>query len=91
MVLDIASGLGYSTGNFNYKRGEQVMDGLWEEIPMTDVDGTVLRETELAIHVDCGGDVPVWLPKSQLEDWPYVGESGSVLLPVWLAEDKGLV
>ncbi len=33
----------------------------------------------------------VWLPKSQIEDWPEVGDSGDVILPEWLAIEKGLI
>lgn len=59
------------------------------------IEGTVIRQTDLAIHVDFDGtgdpDDYVWLPKSQLEDWPDVGDTGEIMIPQWLAEDKGIV
>lgn len=57
-----------------------------------EVFGSTVHETDEAIMCDFGmaGDV-VWLPKSQLEDWPDVGDSGEVLMPEWLAEEKGLM
>ncbi len=56
-----------------------------------EITGTVLIETELAIRADCGLDTPVWLPKSQLEDWPDIGDTGEILIPEWLAEEKELI
>ena len=49
-----------------------------------------LYQSEKAVKVDAG-DREVWLPISQLEDWPDVGEFGVVLMPEWLAKDKGLI
>lgn len=50
----------------------------------------VLRQTAKAILVT-DGDIEVWLPKSQLEEWPAVGKTGEIEVPEWLAEKKGLV
>ena len=44
-----------------------------------------------AILVDAGGDEDVWIPKSLLDDWPEVGESGEIEIPEWLAIEEGLV
>jgi hypothetical protein len=61
------------------------------------IQGTVPRETstgivdEGAIFADVGLDEAVWLPKSQLEDWPDEGEFGDIMLPQWLLEEKGIV
>jgi hypothetical protein len=54
-----------------------------------DLIGTVKVETEMAILVEFA-EGEVWLPKSQLEDWPDLGEEGDVVMPEWLAIDKGL-
>lgn len=37
------------------------------------------------------GDEEKLLPKSQLEDWPDVGERGEVIVQEWLAIKKGLI
>lgn len=49
-----------------------------------------LYQTEAAVRIDAG-DKEVWLPISQLEDWPDVGCDGVVLLPEWLAKKKELI
>jgi len=56
-----------------------------------EVFGTVLSENFVSIKADCGIDKDVWLPKSQLEDWPDVGESGEILMTEWMAIKKGLI
>jgi hypothetical protein len=55
------------------------------------VEAEVALETDDAIAIDHGSAKLVWLPKSQLEDWPDLGKFGEVLLTRWLAEEKGLV
>lgn len=32
-----------------------------------------------------------WFPKSQLEDWPDVGQTGTVLMKEWIALKKGFI
>lgn len=54
------------------------------------LDLEVLAETDLALRVT-DGDIEVWLPKSELEDWPDVGETEAIEVPEWLAKDRGLV
>ena len=54
------------------------------------VDGTTIHETDEAVLVDCG-DGDVWFPKALLEDWTDVGDNGEVLMPEWLAVDKGVI
>lgn len=49
-----------------------------------------LYETEKAVRVDAG-DKEVWLPMSQLEDWPEIGCDGVVIMPEWLAKEKELI
>lgn len=57
-----------------------------------DVFVEILKETDKAILATNGGP-KVWLPKSQIEgDAGYEpGEACEITMPVWLAEDKGLV
>lgn len=50
----------------------------------------VLYETDLAILVLCDEE-EIWLPKSQLEEWPDIGEEGTVIMTEWIAEEKGLI
>jgi hypothetical protein len=60
---------------------------------MIDVeDLEFLHETDSAILVECDGE-EVWLPLSQIE-WDGDAERGdtiTVSMPEWLAEDKGLI
>ena len=58
----------------------------WTEIGVD----KVTAETDLAILVVIDKDEH-WLPKSQLEDWPDVGESGSLIIKTWLAEEREFV
>ena len=55
-----------------------------------EIIGTTLRETDDAVLIEFA-DGEVWLPKSQLEGWPDVGEEGDVVMPYWLAMDKELI
>jgi hypothetical protein len=62
--------------------------------PLIDVAVEVVRETEKAFQVsEDGGKTLVWLPKSQVEwhqDKP--GKMvGTMVMPEWLAKDKGLI
>lgn len=57
---------------------------------LIELSGTVLGETDLAVRIDFG-DKTVWLPKSQMEDWPNVGETGEVLVKEWIAKEKELI
>jgi hypothetical protein len=62
----------------------------------TEVSVEFLRETDKAILVTDTGDPSdaVWLPKSQIEvqeEDPERGDTITVTLPEWLAEDKGLI
>lgn len=56
---------------------------------MVSLEGEVVRETERA-WLFCGGDFEeeVWLPKSQVE-WD--ADEGVMLVPHWLAYEKGLI
>lgn len=65
---------------------DNVDRGEWEDI---DVD-KVITETEMAICVRIDGE-SIWLPKSQLDDWPDIGKSGIVVMKTWLAVEKDLI
>lgn len=58
----------------------------------TYISGEVRYQTDRAI-LFYDGAKEVWLPKSQIEDPEEfaVGEAIDVLLPEWLAKDKGLI
>jgi len=52
------------------------------------------RETPLAVRVHIPGFDPVWIPKSQILDASEVyedGHRGTLVIPEWLATEKGLV
>lgn len=54
----------------------------------------LLRETEKAIQVS-DTKTDFWLPKSQI-DWCHSGVDGqnaivTIAMPIWLAEEKGIV
>jgi hypothetical protein len=55
-----------------------------------ELSGIVKAETDLAISVDFG-DKEEWIPKSQCEDWPDVGEDGIIVMKEWLAYEKELI
>ena len=50
-----------------------------------------IQETNLAVLIDAGLEDPVWLPKSQLEDWPDKNQDGTILLSERYAKKKGLI
>lgn len=57
-----------------------------------DVTVELKHETEKAWLVSDGGKEAVWIAKSQGEIGKYSGKRTYTLtIPVWLAEDKGLV
>lgn len=53
---------------------------------LVDLKGVVRGETDAAIRLVVDGTA-AWLPKSQVED----NGDGTFTLPLWLAEEKGLV
>ena len=52
-----------------------------------DFAAELVRETDLAVLLDCGEAHPIWFPKSLTED----NGDGTWTVPEWLAEDKGIV
>lgn len=62
--------------------------------PVAIPDCTVERESESAILVRISGVATVWIPKSQIHDDSEVYESGTegtLVIPEWLAVEKGIV
>lgn len=52
--------------------------------------GKTISQSEKAVCIDFGDNIH-WIPISQMEDYPDVGYSGSVLVKEWIAKDKGLI
>lgn len=66
-------------------------DDRFEPVTFEDVSGE--HETDRGLLVRIDGET-AWLPKSQLSDDSEVrraGDKGDLVIPRWLAEDKGLV
>lgn len=60
----------------------------FEEIEFYDV----IAETDKSWLLDLGDGEQVWFPKSECEiATQYTGGGGEILVPLWLAEKKGLV
>ena len=55
-----------------------------------EIDVETIGETELAVRFN-DGDRKFWIPKSCLEDWPDVGETGTALVIRWFAEKEKLI
>jgi hypothetical protein len=58
------------------------------------IDATAIRETEKAVLCDVGGEKPVWIPQSQIDDDSEVwkaGDAGILIVNEWFAVEKGLV
>lgn len=54
---------------------------------------TVIRDTEKALLVEIEGE-EVWIPKKMIDDDSEVykiGTEGTLVIPLWLAEEKDLV
>lgn len=61
--------------------------------PVEFEDVVVVGENRVCWHMIFESDVDTWIPKSQLlegSDELEVGGSGTVIVPRWLAEDRGL-
>ena len=57
-----------------------------------EVDVEVTAFTELAIQVLDLNDVPVWIPRSQIDDYSgEVNDPETIFITQWMAEEKGLV
>lgn len=69
-----------------------------ERMPLRDGDATYeaygesLRETDKAILVKLRGhDDELWLPKSQLAEYPGFGDHGDIVMSEWIAKQKELI
>jgi len=51
-----------------------------------DIECEIIATTEKAIRIDDGKDKH-WLPKSLVED----NRDGTITLPEWLAQERGLI
>lgn len=61
------------------------------EPELIELEGKVLHSTDMAVYIDFGRDMPVWVPKSVMEDWPDEGKFGEVLIEEWFAADRDLI
>ena len=55
------------------------------------VEGINVFETPEAVCGDFGTDESIWIPKSQMEDWPDLGDFGEWIIQEWIAIEKGIV
>jgi hypothetical protein len=60
------------------------------ETEYAEIEVETIRETELAV-LFTDGDHEFWVPKSQMEEWPDVGQMGEAFIAEWFAEEKGLI
>ena len=54
---------------------------------LVDIDATLRHETDAAFLLDYGGEKPVWVPKSLVED----NGDGTFAMPEWLAIEKEMI
>lgn len=52
--------------------------------------GVNMRETTLAVLLDIDGE-EVWIPKSQMNEWPEEEGEGDVVMTEWIAFENGLI
>ena len=52
-----------------------------------EIDAAVVHETDAGLLLDYGGEEPVWVPKSLVED----NGDGTFSMPEWLAIEKEMV
>ena len=57
----------------------------------TEIDGLNKAETSDAVLMDDGDDDELWIPKSQMNDWPEKGSTGEFIISIRFAAKKGLV
>jgi len=55
-----------------------------------ELDVMVIGETDEAVRFD-DGDEQFWIPKSCMEDWPDMNQTGTALIQMWFAEEKELI
>jgi len=66
--------------------------GYVQGVEHVEIECKVRYRSAAALQIDVGGDAPVWIPLSQIEDEGYdaKGEIYSITIPTWLADEKGL-
>jgi len=63
----------------------------YQGIPMHEFVAEIKHETDKAYLLD-DGEEEYWIPKSQVENECHIrGDTWRFEIPVWLAEDKGIV
>ena len=55
-----------------------------------EIDVMTKYETDAAVLFDTGDDEELWIPKSVMEDWPSIGETGAAMVEEWFAIIKEL-
>ena len=61
-----------------------------EEVEYIEIDVEVITETDQAVLVD-DGDNQIWVPKSVMQEWPEVGETGTAAIAEWFCLEEGLI
>lgn len=72
--------------------GNCIKKGIKEDKTMTDympIDVETIEETDEAVLFD-DGDGQFWVPKSCMEEWPDIGDSGVAMVAEWFCEKEGL-
>lgn len=60
------------------------------DVNYIEISGRIKAETDKAV-LFYGGNVQVWIPKSQIEGIERVEEGFTITIKEWLAEEKGLI
>ncbi len=55
-----------------------------------EIDVKNIGESDLAVRFD-DGDNKFWIPKSCMEDWPNINDTGTAIVALWFAEKGELV
>lgn len=67
----------------------------FDDVETVEVEGVIKHQTGLALLLDMGEDVgePVWIPFSQIveQDTDPHTDLTTLIIPEWLAEEKGLI
>ena len=71
-----------------YKKATARQGGRMEET--VEVDMELIYETEDA-YLFSGGDEKYWIPKSLVHEKPEMGDMGTVVIPEWLAIERGMI
>jgi hypothetical protein len=60
---------------------------------IVEVECRLVKQTDKAYLIDAGGEDPVWIPRSMIEDEGVEpdGSLYSIFIPEWLAQEEGLI